>query len=302
MRYAVLAPVQAGVTADPAWMTEFARHVEACGFESIVVVDHPVVIVGYQSRYPYDPSGRFDLVADCDIPDPLGLLTFIAARTTVLGLSTGVLLLPHHHPVALAKRVATLDRLARGRVRLCVGVGWMREEAAACGIDFASRGRQADESIDVMRALWAKSGLAGSSYQGEFYAFSGALSFPKPYQPTGVPIHIGGHSPAAARRAGRRGDGFQPLGLAKSVLADRITLMRAEAERAGRDPGRLEVTLSHHLGRITASRAADLAELGAHRLVLTASPDPDLGRVKDEISACAERLGIQPRDRLAGNG
>jgi probable F420-dependent oxidoreductase len=302
VKYAVLAPVKAGVTADPAWMTEFACHVEACGFESIVLVDHPVVIADYQSRYPYDPSGRFDLSEDCDIPDPLDLLAFIAARTEVLGLATGVLVLPAHHPVVLAKRVATLDRLSRGRVRLCIGVGWMREEAEACGVDFSSRGRLADESIDVMRALWAKSGAEGVSHRGEFCAFDGALSYPKPYQAPGVPIHIGGHSPAAARRAGRRGDGFQPLGLGKADLGDRLALMRAEAERAGRDPGLLEVTLGHLVGRITAERAADLAALGADRILLSPSPDPDLGRVKDELSACAERLGISPANRRAADG
>jgi probable F420-dependent oxidoreductase len=299
VKYAVLAPVGAGVTADPSWMTEFARHVEACGFDDVVVVDHPLVIAGYQSRYPYDPSGRFDLAEDGDIPDPLELLAFIAAQTQVLGLATGVLVLPHHHPVVLAKRVATLDRLSGGRVRLCVGVGWMREETEACGIDFASRGRRADESIDVMRALWAPSGPEGASHHGEFFGFAGALSFPKPVRPSGVPIHIGGHSPAAARRAGQRGDGFQPLGLSKADLADRLAVMRAEAQRAGRDADRIEVTLGHHLGRITASRVADLAELGADRLVLTPSPSPDLGQVKDELSACAQRLGIASRAPLA---
>lgn len=299
MKYAVLAPVGAGVTADPSWMTEFSRHVEACGFDDVVVVDHPLVIAKYQSRYPYDSSGRFDLAEDGDIPDPLELLAFIAAQTQVLGLATGVLVLPHHHPVILAKRVATLDRLSGGRVRLCVGVGWMREETEACGIDFASRGRRADESIDVMRELWAQSGPEGVSHQGEFFGFAGALSFPKPVRPSGVPIHIGGHSLAAARRAGLRGDGFQPLGLSKADLAGRLAVMRAEAEQAGRDPDQLEVTLGHHAGRITESRVADLAGLGAGRLVLTLTPSPDLSQVKDELSECAQRLGITPRTGFA---
>lgn len=294
----MLAPVGAGVTADPRWMTEFARHVEACGFESLVVVDHPVVIADYQSRYPYDASGRFDLTEDGDIPDPLELLSFLAARTETLGLATGVLILPHHNPVILAKRAATLDRLAGGRLRLCVGVGWMREETEACGVDFASRGRRADESIDVMRALWADDGGKGASHHGEFFAFDRALSYPKPAQPGGVPIHVGGHSPAAARRAGRRGDGFQPLGLSKNDLAERLALMRETAERANRDPGRIEITLGHHLGKVTSDRAAALAELGAHRILLTPTPTPDLAAVRDQLSACAERLGIG-REKVA---
>lgn len=108
-------------------------------------------------------------------------------------------------------------------------------------------------------------------------------------------------SPAAARRAGLRGDGFQPLGLPKADLADRVALMRETAERAGRDPDRLEITLGHLAGRITGSRAADLAELGAHRILLTPTPTQDLGQVKDELSACAERLGLtQVREVACG--
>ena len=128
MRFAVVAPVAAGMTADPGWMADFARHVEACGFESLIAVEHTVLVTQYDSVYPYDPSGRVELAADCPVPDPLDLLTFLAAHTTTLGLATGVLVLPNHHPVVLAKRAATVDALSGGRLRLCVGVGWLREE------------------------------------------------------------------------------------------------------------------------------------------------------------------------------
>jgi len=146
MKFAVLPPVRAGVCADPDWMIGFARHAEDCGFESIVLVEHPVVVSDYTSRYPYASSGRMPLADDCRIPDPIDVLGFLAAVTTRLVLSTGVLVLPAHHPVIMAKRLATLDALSKGRVRLCIGVGWMREELEACGIDFASRGRRTDAS------------------------------------------------------------------------------------------------------------------------------------------------------------
>jgi probable F420-dependent oxidoreductase len=154
MKYAVVAPVAAGVTADPDFMTSFAQHVEACGFESIVVVEHTVLMSRYTSVYPYDPSGRVELSADCPVPDPLDLLAFLAGRTSRLGLATGALVLPNHHPVALAKRIATVDRLSGARLRLCVGMGWLKEEIEACGTDFVSRGRRADEQLDVLRLLW----------------------------------------------------------------------------------------------------------------------------------------------------
>ncbi len=173
MKFAVIAPVAAGVTADPEWMSAFARHVEACGFESIVAVEHTVLMTDYSSVYPYDPSGRVELPAHCPVPDPLDLLAFLAAQTDRLGLATGVLVLPNHHPVVLAKRVATVDALSRGRIRLCVGMGWLKEEIEACGAEFSSRGRRADEQLEVMRLLW-EDRPQGASFSGEFYEFANA--------------------------------------------------------------------------------------------------------------------------------
>ncbi len=291
MKYAVNAPVASNMTSDPAWMVALAQHVEACGFESLVAVEHAVVVSSYSSVYPYDASGRMELADDCVIPDPLELLAFLAAQTTTLGLATGVLVLPNHHPVVLAKRLATLDRLSGGRLRLCVGMGWMREEIEACGTAFETRGRRADEQIAVMRALWAGD-ETGVDHQGEFFEFTGAVSYPKPVQAGGVPIHVGGHSRAAARRAGRHGDGLQPLGLMGPELQDVVATMRTSAEAAGRDPDALELTLGHLVARVDAERAAKLSALGADRLVLALPDTDDLTEVLDLLSACAERLGL----------
>ena len=138
------------------------------------------------------------------IPDPLDTLAFLAGVTTTLGLSTGVLVLPAHHPVVMAKRLATVDRLSGGRVRLCIGVGWMREELEACGIDFASRGRRTDECIDVMRALWADTEPEGATLRGGVLPLRPRPHPPQAARPPGVPVHIGGPQPrrrSAARRA-----------------------------------------------------------------------------------------------------
>ena len=291
MKFAVVAPVGAGVTADPEWMSTFARHVEACGFESVVAVEHSVLMTQYSSVYPYDVSGRVELAADCVVPDPLDLLAFLAAHTDRLGLTTGVLVLPNHHPVVLAKRVATLDVLSRGRVRLCVGTGWLKEEIEACGADFSSRGRRADEQLEVMRLLWADH-PDGASHHGEFFDFEYAMSYPKPVGR--VPIHIGGHSRAAARRAGRLGDGLQPLGVAGAELADLVALMRAEAINCGRDPDALELSLGHLVTKVDQDRAEKLAAMGADRVVLAMPPTADLDEACDALSACAQRLGLIP--------
>lgn len=291
MRFAVVAPVAAGVTADPVYMSAFAEHLEACGFESIVVVEHTALMAQYSSVYPYDPSGRVELPADCVVPDPLDLLAFLAGRTRRLGLATGVLVLPNHHPVVLAKRVATLDALSGGRVRLCVGVGWLKEEIEACGTDFASRGRRADEQLEVMRLLW-QDNPDGVSFHGEFFDFDHAMCYPKPAAP--VPITVGGHSAAAARRAGRLGEGFQPLGVGGADLGKLVDIMRASAQQHGRDPDALELSLGHSVTKIDGDRADRLAAAGADRVVLAMPPITDIDEARDVLSACAQRLGLTP--------
>jgi probable F420-dependent oxidoreductase len=291
LKFGVVAPVAAGITADPQWMAAFARHLEACGFESIVAVEHTVLATRYDSVYPYDPSGRVELAADCPVPDPLDLLSFLAAHTHRLGLATGVLVLPNHHPVVLAKRAATVDALSGGRLRLCVGVGWLREEIEACGTTFESRGRRADEQLTVLRALWADQ-PAGVTHRGEFFRFANAVCSPKPIAGEHLPVHIGGHSTAAARRAGRFGDGFQPLGVTGAKLESLLTMMRDEASAAGRNPADIEVSLGHLVNKIDAERAAKLTAQGADRLVLAMPPITDIEQAKDELSACAQRLSL----------
>jgi len=294
MQFGIIPPVRLGVTADPAWMTSFARHAEVCGFESVVLVEHAVVISDYESTYPYASSGRMPLPDDCRIPDPLDLMAYLAAVTERITLATGVLVVPNHQAVVLAKRIATVDVLSGGRVRMCVGVGWMDEELRATGADPRSRGRRTDETIAALRTLWADSGPAGADFDGEFVSFRHAHSFPKPVQPGGVPIHIGGHSEAAARRAGRLGDGFQPLGLAPETLATRVGQVREAAEAAGRNAGAIELSLSGYLPTTTEQEVADARAAGAVRMVVSTSMSGDLGQVRDEMSAFAERFGLGP--------
>src|ERR1700682_1326812 len=292
MQFAVVAPAAPGITADAAGMAAFARHVEACGFESIVAVEHTVLMTRYDSVYPYDESGRVELPADCPVPDPLDLLSFLAGQTENLGLATGVLVLPNHHPVVLAKRVATVDVLSAGRLRLCVGMGWLKEEVEACGAAFESRGRRADEQLEVLRTLW-EDRPEGASFHGEFFQFDHAMCYPKPLAGARLPIHIGGHSRAAARRAGRSGDGFQPLGVGGPELTALVSLMREEATKVGRDPAALELSLGHLVTKIDAERGERLAIVGANRVVLAMAPTTDIEQAKDVLSACAERLALK---------
>ena len=120
---------------------------------------------------------------------------------------------------------------------LGIGVGSLPGEAAAVGVDYATRGRRADEAIDALRLLWAGD-EHGVSFDGEFYSFAGACSFPKPSQP--LPIHIGGSSPAAARRAGLRGDGYFPGGRRRRLRHPRPPRRRGDRRAAPAVGGRRE--------------------------------------------------------------
>lgn len=205
---------------------------EAGGFTTAWTVEHVVVPSGYQSEYPYDASGKMAGGAEeFDLPDPLIWLTWAAAHTTTLRLGTGILIATQRNPVITAKEVATLDVLSGGRIDLGVGVGWLREEFDALGVPFAGRGARLDEYIDVMRALWTQ---RKASHHGPLVSFDDCISMPQPVNGT-VPIVIGGHTDAAARRAGTRGDAFFPGSASADEIARLATIMRDAATQAGRD-------------------------------------------------------------------
>ena len=227
-----------GAYVDPARAVELVQAAEAAGFESAWTVEHTVIPHGYQSQYPYSPSGKLPGGdGDFDLPDPLIWMAYVAAATTRIKLGTGVIILPQHNPVILAKQVATLDHMSAGRVILGVGVGWLKEEFEALGAIFEERGARTDEYIRVMRELWSAD---RPSFEGKFFRFKDAYMRPKPVNRS-VPIVIGGHSTFAARRAGRMGDGFFP---ARGAPAELVKLVRDTAIAHGRDPDAIEITTS----------------------------------------------------------
>ncbi len=292
---AVIPPVSPGVFVDPAWIAPFAREVERLGFDSLVLPEHVVLAVGASSRYPYSATGRMPLPEDCAIPDPLDTLAYVAGITTTLGLATGLLVLPLHAPLQLAKRAATVDRLSNGRLRLGVGLGWLREEIEAAGVDFSARGARADETIDAMRALWAGDASRGASFEGRHFSFAGVQSFPRPVRPEGVPIEVGGTSAAAIRRAARRGDGWLALGIDGDDLESAQRQLVAEAVAAGRDPAEIEITLSGVTSSATVDRATleRAASQGARRVVVNLR-SAELAEALTELREIAGRTELEP--------
>jgi probable F420-dependent oxidoreductase len=271
---------------DPDGMVSYARHAEACGFESLYLPEHVAL-------YPGAKIGPMELTPSLPFGDPLDCLSFVAAATQRILLGTAALLLPYHQPVLLAKRLATIDVLSKGRMRLLtVGVGALPGEAQAVGVDFATRGRRADEAIDVLRLLWA-GGEDGVSFAGEFYNFDGVCSFPKPVDVDHLPIHVAGSSRAAARRAGLRGDGYFPGGaLTPNERRVQFELARTTAAEAGRDADTLEYTRWGSIDMSTQDVEA-FAEQGVTRIVVSPT-GADPARRHDEMSAFAERFGGWP--------
>jgi probable F420-dependent oxidoreductase len=240
-----------------------AQAAEQAGFESIWTVDHVVVPQGYKSAYPYSTSGRMgDGREDLQFPDPLIYMAYIASVTKTIRLATGILIIPQRNPVVTAKQIATLDALSGGRVDLGIGVGWLEEEFNAIGVPFADRGKRTDECIEAMRALWSQD---VAEYHGELVNFDPIYCRPQPVNGT-VPIIVGGHSKAAARRAGRFGDGFFP---ARGASIELFDMVRASAREFGRDPDSIELIASvpEKLEDIP-----ELAKIGVSRILIPSSP------------------------------
>ena len=257
-----IAFANSGAFSKPALMAHLATTAERCGFESLWTVEHVVVPVKH-TPYPGSKDGQMPGGDTVAIPDPLLPLAYVAAITKTIKLATGILILPQRHPIYTAKEVATLDLLSGGRAILGIGSGWMKEEFEALGIDFHRRGTMTDEAIVAMRALWSE---GTSSFEGKHFKFGPLHSNPKPVR-NNVPIHVGGHSPAAARRAGRYGDGFFPTVVNPEKLKPLFDLVRTEAQKAGRNPADIEFTCMPTSMRPDSLKA--LQDLGVSRVVTT---------------------------------
>jgi probable F420-dependent oxidoreductase len=242
--------------------------------EHIVLVDHGV------SRYPYSADGQIAVPAGADWLDPLIALSFAAAATSTIRLATGVLLIPEHQPVALAKRTASLDRLSGGRFSLGIGVGWSREEFDALGIPFERRGARADEYIAAMREIWSQDPV---SFAGAFVSFRDIRVNPKPVR-SRIPVIVGGNSEAALRRAAQLGDGWYGFNLTGVPhVRDRVLLLRTMCESNGRDPSQLQiaVALDH---APTRDEHDALSEIGVDELVLVDAPPEQPEQVSEWLA------------------
>ncbi|MCG8589543.1 MAG: LLM class F420-dependent oxidoreductase [Proteobacteria bacterium] len=273
-----------GPFTEPPGLVRLAQAAENAGLESLWTVEHVLVPVGYQSTYPYSAEGRMPGPENAPIPDPLLWLSYVAAVTERIRLATGILILPQRHPAIVAKEVATLDRLSGGRVILGVGIGWLKEEFDALDVPFDQRVARTEEGIEALRSLW---GAEPSAFSSSQYQWGEVESNPKPVQQPGVPIVVGGHVKAAARRAARLGDGFFPGRADK--LDELLAELGAECARIGRDPAEIEITGGGSIPTLDDLKRAE--DRGIHRWVMPPPAfDPDelesaLARLADEVVA-----------------
>ncbi|MEU1620042.1 LLM class F420-dependent oxidoreductase [Streptomyces sp. NPDC005722] len=270
-----------GDGARPQVVAAVAATAEAHGFARLWCGEHVVLVDAPASRYPYSPDGRIAVPADADWLDPLLALTYAAAVTSRIELATGVLLLPEHHPVALAKQAATLDVLSAGRFTLGVGVGWSAEEFAALDVPFAARGRRAEEYLAAMRTLWAED---PATFTGEFTRFDAIRVNPKPLRGARLPVVVGGNSDTALRRAAAHADGWYGFNVPAADVPSRTAVLADACARHGRAFDQFTVAVALSDG--TPEHLPALASAGVSELVVVGAPPPD----PDAATAWVARL------------
>jgi probable F420-dependent oxidoreductase len=236
-----------GPLAKPDLALKIALRAEALRYASLFVTDHVVLPASAaRSVYPYSPTGHLPGGAQQDYLEPLAMLAYLARATARIRIGTSVLVIPYRHPLVAAKMLATIDLLSGGRVILGAGAGWLREEFEALGTPpFEERGAVTDEYLRVMRLAWTTDPV---TFRGRYCRIDAVHALPKPRQPGGIPIWIGGHTPAALRRAATLGDAWHPIGLrppatlSPDEYAASVRRLHAYAAEAGRDPASITLT------------------------------------------------------------
>ena len=285
MKYGVILP-NVGPMAEIDALTDVAQRAEEMGFDGIFLSDHIALPTDLRSRYPYRSDGRFALSVGDPILEPVTTLAYLAAVTQRVDLGFSVLVLPYRHPVLNAKMLGTLDVISRGRLIVGAGVGWMAEEFAALGADFAVRGSVTDEHIEMLRAFWTE---RTPNYSGRHYSVSGLAMTPHPIRQPRPPIWTGGTSAPALRRAARLGDGWHGVRQSPAEVdqvARRVLRMRSDA---GLPVDGFEFSLRAGVD------ITDQPMNGSVRTPLRGSTEQVAGDIKEYAAAGLTYLVVEPR-------
>lgn len=252
------------VRAHPSAWVDLAVAAEAAGYESLWLSDHLVLPARFEpSRYPNGEAPPIN--PRSPMFDTWTMLAFLAARTRTLRFGTFVYLLGLREVFAVARAIATLDVLSEGRLELGVGAGWMPEEWQASGLDFHSRGARLDETLAVCKALWTSDEIA---WDGRFHRFDPVCFEPKPHQRPHPPVHVGGESAPAIRRALAHGDGFIGMNHTPDSAGPVLKAVRHAQQRHDRED--LIITMAAQPGTERDPRWRELdAEWGIDRLLVS---------------------------------
>ena len=256
--------------------TALGRALESRGFDSLWVVEHTHIPASRKTPYP--PGGDLPSIY-WESYEPFTYLAQVAAVTERLKIGTGICLVPEHHPIALAKRVASLDALSNGRFLFGVGAGWNREELENHGVRFEDRWAVLREHVLAMKAMWTQK---DASFHGKFVDFDPVWVEPKPARKPHPPIFIGAQSHWAIRRVVEYADGWFPMAL--PGFAEQMQQLDRECARVGRN--RAEIDVSALAAPADEAALAQLAELGVDRVVLSLPTlgETDTLRFLDDIS------------------
>ena len=249
MEYGFYLP-NSGAGAEPDALADIAKLGDRLGFYCMVMPDHILQPNQINSTYPYSLTG--DILAagqsgDGEWPEQITTLAYLAGVTERIRLVTSVMIIPYRNPILTAKMLSTLDMLSKGRLILGAGVGWMEEEFELLNTEpFAERGAVTNEYLRAFIELWTKD---DPKFEGKYVNFSDITFLPKPVQKPYPPIWIGGQSKPAIRRAAQIGDCWHPVGaipaapLEPEELAENLVLLHQYAEKAGRDPAIIQVSV-----------------------------------------------------------
>ena len=267
---------------DAPGIRRFVQRAEELGFESVLAGDHLLLPTGGTNQYPYTADGSFSRPTDEPFLETMTLLGYMAACTDTIKLGSTVIILPYRNPLVQAKMFASLDVLTGGRMICGVGVGWLEQEFDTLGVPYAERGPMSDEFLEIFRVLWTQ---ANPEFHGKYYDIADIQFYPKPVQQPYIPIWVGGHSRPALRRVARYGDCWHTTRQTPDFVAQNLPYLRAQTERAGRDPAAISISLkrSLHFTDLDATQEASVLTGGA---VIATTQE-----VIDDVHYCRE-LGI----------
>jgi probable F420-dependent oxidoreductase len=258
------------VMSGPRRWADFARQAEEAGFESVWVPEHLVMPVAMHGKPNSPEDGEPPISAAVPAYDPFVQLAVMAAVTERVKFGTNVYNIGLRHPIITARALTTLDNVSNGRTVLGIGASWLRTEWEVMQLDFDTRGRRVDETIQVIRRLFTEETI---EHKGEFFEFQPVGFLPKPIQQPSPPMLIGGDSKAAMRRAALLGDGWIPMEQTIETLPANLAeihRMRADAGRGGP----FEVTTSGRVQSVDDVKRYE--EAGVTRLLVSVNPrDPD---------------------------